>query len=122
VRAITLWQPWASLVAQGAKTVETRSWSTDYRGPLAIHAARRRPRPDETTHLRALTGAPLPLGAIIAVCELVDCVPTAARRSWGQQARYGDFTPGRWAWILDRIEPLDEPVAAVGQQGFWNWP
>src|SRR5258708_5270609 len=43
VKALTLWQPWASLIAVGAKTIETRSWSTSYRGPLAIHAAKRKP-------------------------------------------------------------------------------
>lgn len=42
MRAITLWQPWASAVALGSKTIETRHWSTNYRGPLAIHAAKRR--------------------------------------------------------------------------------
>lgn len=41
MKAITLWQPWASLIACGAKTIETRSWGTPYRGPLAIHASKR---------------------------------------------------------------------------------
>lgn len=43
MKAITLWQPWATLVAIGAKKIETRSWSTSYHGPLAIHAAIRIP-------------------------------------------------------------------------------
>ncbi len=40
MKALTLWQPWASAVAVGAKRIETRAWSTEYRGPLAIHAAK----------------------------------------------------------------------------------
>lgn len=40
MRAITLTQPWSSLVARGQKKIETRSWQTSYRGPLAIHAAK----------------------------------------------------------------------------------
>ncbi|NEQ45665.1 MAG: ASCH domain-containing protein [Leptolyngbya sp. SIOISBB] len=40
-KIITLWQPWASLVAYGFKQYETRSWATNYRGPLLIHAAKR---------------------------------------------------------------------------------
>lgn len=40
---LTLWQPWASLIALGAKTIETRGWSTSHRGRIAIHAAGRRP-------------------------------------------------------------------------------
>lgn len=43
MKALTLWQPWATLVALGVKTIETRSWSTSYRGPLAIHAAKKAP-------------------------------------------------------------------------------
>jgi hypothetical protein len=41
MKAITIWQPWASLLACGAKQYETRSWKTDYRGPIAIHAAKK---------------------------------------------------------------------------------
>lgn len=41
MKAITIWQPWASLLACGAKKYETRSWKTDYRGPIAIHAAKK---------------------------------------------------------------------------------
>src|SRR5260370_42147173 len=43
MKALTLWQPWASLVAFEEKKVETRTWATKYRGPLAIHAAVRMP-------------------------------------------------------------------------------
>lgn len=39
MKALTIWQPWASLLACGAKQYETRSWATSYRGPIAIHAA-----------------------------------------------------------------------------------
>lgn len=41
IPAITLWQPWASLIAAGQKCYETRSWQRSYRGPLAIHSANR---------------------------------------------------------------------------------
>jgi activating signal cointegrator 1 len=44
MKAITLTQPWATLVAIGAKRIETRSWPTNYRGPLAIHAAKGFPK------------------------------------------------------------------------------
>lgn len=88
MKALTLWQPWASLVAVGAKTIETRSWRTSYRGRLAIHAAKAASVeagafllshecwsalwPDR----RALDAPHLVRGAVIATCELVDCVPT----------------------------------------------
>jgi activating signal cointegrator 1 len=41
VKAISLWQPWATLIALGEKKFETRSWLTNYRGQIAIHAAKR---------------------------------------------------------------------------------
>jgi hypothetical protein len=167
VKALTLWQPWASLVALGVKTIETRSWSTSYRGPLAIHAAKTDlhlnvKRCDGADHGRALAAAVkangfarLPLGAIVATCKLVDVVPfvhvsetrggrpgfpavTVAHLRDGrwtavvhdgtgwtaavdEQALYGDFTPGRFAWLLSDVQALDEPVPATGHQGLWEW-
>jgi len=90
MKAITIWQPWASLLACGAKQFETRSWATSYRGPIAIHAAQRQPctvmreLPIKTQqeifdalykyfgiHSGALSR--LKTGAIIATAELVGC-------------------------------------------------
>jgi len=97
MKAITLWQPWASLLACGAKQYETRSWPTNYRGPIAIHAAAmriahvmsqvypmalNRMHPDNAlmrsliNSVRRTTGeyiGELPLGKVIAVAELVGC-------------------------------------------------
>ena len=91
MKAITIWQPWASLIACGAKKFETRSWKTDYRGPIAIHAAARYPfkaTKDIPGYVVAemrqalksfgiLTNwtdfRNLPLGKIIATADLVDC-------------------------------------------------
>lgn len=105
MRALTLIQPWATLVACGAKAVETRSWTTSYRGPIAIHAAKAFPGRArdlaENAHavrsvlegragVRFTTSPPehwyhapryrlndsLPLGALIAIALLVDVCPT----------------------------------------------
>jgi hypothetical protein len=102
VKAITLHQPWASLVAIGAKRIETRSWSTDYRGPLAIHSSVALPKLSRWAMtpspgfrhdpLRSALGEAgyrmtgdgrgglahhdLPLGRVLATCRLVDVVPT----------------------------------------------
>lgn len=87
MKALTLWQPWASLLACGAKKYETRSWVTSYRGPIAFHAAK---KPFNTLDFaifdpyfaKAAVDAfeqtqlsinRLPLGAIIATAELVNC-------------------------------------------------
>lgn len=96
MRTISLWQPWASAIAFGSKTIETRHWPTNYRGPLAIHAATRfvlsearqlelkvwwsalwpvtaeLGEPDRDTLTKVLRG--LPRGCIVATCDMVDCV------------------------------------------------
>jgi hypothetical protein len=86
MKALSIIQPWASLVAVGAKKIETRSWATNYRGPLAIHASKRhfdtRAYFDRELHLFAeALGLPdiysfdkLPCGAVVATCKLVDCL------------------------------------------------
>lgn len=170
MRALTLWQPWASLIAVGAKTIETRSWSTTYRGPLAIHAAKR--QPDWSAMKELVAGHAwnewyaaglvaedgstdhIPLGAVVAVCDLVDVVPIVecppyrkdAARNWSgtivcqgrpgtlwlaetgpvhpihDQLPFGDFTPGRYAWLLDNVRPLTEPYSMKGAQGLRRVP
>lgn len=150
VRGISLWQPWATAIALGSKRVETRHWKTDYRGPLVIHAAKRRVDSELidigcTFHWQGAMHDPwgrkkfyetLPFGALVAVCELVDCRPTDSftvreldtkRRAPGERSAHcdwterqmGDFTPGRFGWVLENIRPLEKPVPYRGSQGFF---
>jgi len=150
IPAITLWQPWASLLACGAKKYETRSWPIKYRGPIAIHAAAKKPSSiwgiiegiiDE---VRAALGIAdpddLPRGAIIAVGELVGChrivepakiegmistgkmiTPEFPVSVYGNEYYFGDWTPGRYAWEFAKIKMLPEPIPAKGAQGLWKW-
>lgn len=236
MKAITLHQPWATLISLGVKSIETRSWSTSYRGPLAIHAAARPPiafghigewqvlpngaggwtvRHVPTARVSDpaanVFGTMYPerfgagqrchallLGAVVATCTLVDVVPILQAGTseyedagfvsyvldghksglqvcdWGgtagtygkdqeedrrgvryvhieDQRPYGDFSPGRYAWLLAHArstmercpacagttiamvgsKPTDcpacegegrrEPVPAKGRQGLWEW-
>lgn len=124
-RALTLTQPWATLIATGKKCVETRSWMTNYRGRLAIHAAKGFPKEarDFASTERALGRLParIPVGAIVATARIVDCVPTheAAVSVSALERLYGDYTPGRWAWVLADIDELEEPIGALGALGLW---
>lgn len=157
MKAITIWQPYASLLAQREKLYETRGWATTYRGPIAIHAAAKDPRtlPKE---LREALGPyvenmdKLPRGAVIATADLVNVwhivyhpgtdvdvakhIPIGAesltndRRDphFGdyfvpteKEMALGDWTPGRYAWELQNVRILPEPIPAKGQQGLWNW-
>lgn len=151
-KVLTLTQPWATLVAIGAKRIETRSWPTSYRGPLLIHAAaglgpggRRemiaRCRSEHfDTALEAAGYWPvsaidhLPYGAIVAAAELFDCnaAPGYLAAGWRyddgrewrlteQERAFGDYAPGRFAWLLDQVQPLATPIPAKGALGLWTW-
>lgn len=145
VRAITLWQPWASFMVAAPdplKSIETRSWSTTYRGPLLIHAAKREPAWVRNLFLenqpllrllvtlrRNASGQffladvfdSLPRGAILGGGTLVGCEPTerVSVAPDSSEGRLGDYSPGRWAWGITRAYSLREPVAANGKQGLW---
>lgn len=141
MRAISLWQPWASLVACGAKRYETRSWSTPYRGPIAIHAAKKwsaeleavaRSEPfaaalgiDSTTTLSLGSPVRLPLGAIIAVATLARVERITIDNTHGlsdAEREFGDYTPGRFRWLLEDVRPLSEPFPCRGALGIFDVP
>lgn len=139
IPALTLTQPYATLVAFGAKRIETRSWGTSYRGSLAIHAAKSFPPGTRaecfaepfSTHLARLgilsQVNELPLGCVVAVADLVDCFQMSIAfvagdpRLTDQERSFGYYSPGRYAWLLDNITPLSEPVPARGSLGLWTW-
>ena len=150
MKVLSLWQPWASAVAVGAKRVETRSWRTTYRGLIAIHAAKRRVI-GELIYFRScwnwcgalaslgvtMGNGPtldhlLPFGAVVAVADLVDCLPTDSftvgllDRKHGQEPyqwterQMGDFSPGRYGWVFENIRALAKPLPMCGHQGLWT--
>lgn len=148
MKALSVWQPHATLIDIEAKQIETRGWATRYRGPLAIHASKGFPAGNRFLYLSELfcgtltragyeNANKLPLGAVIATCNLVDCVKIIGRTSIagkivaaqlsdgreveGNELAFGDYTPGRFAWILEDVRPLPEPIPVKGQQGLWTW-
>ncbi len=162
MKVITLTQPWATLVAIGAKRIETRSWSTRYRGPLAIHAAKGPGGLGSFKAMRDLCGtqpffdALMPIvpnyneycdrdaiferlisGAIIAVCQLKDCRIIGREANgdatiaaddmisfvpiFGTEWEFGDYVPGRYAWLLANVRALPDPIPAKGALGLWDY-
>ncbi len=144
MKAISLWQPWASAIANGVKTIETRSWSTNYRGPIAIHAASKR-----TGDLVAIFDgllhdypniersfwaaghycfADLPLGQIVCVVTIRGCIPVDGidmpkfSKIQSEERALGNYTKGRFAWLLTDPKKLGMPLACPGRQGFFNLP
>jgi len=138
MKAITLWQPYASLIALRFKTIETRTWNISYRGELVIHASKKIIPFDnlfqdlnETQRLvimhtiKSMYGDynNMPVGAIIAKCKLISTVRTENIRDRLNtiEKACGDYTDGRYAWLLSDITPLEKPVSVKGKQGLWNW-
>lgn len=128
-KCLSIYQPWASLIACGVKIIETRSWPTQYRGDLCVHAGKSlkwlhyRPFNDPLSEIwrkvistQYMTEAPR--GAIIAIVRLMDCIPTERAIPYlsTEQIAMGDYTPGRWAWCLDLVFTLPHPVPCRGMQ------
>ncbi|WP_339193155.1 ASCH domain-containing protein [Paenibacillus sp. FSL W8-1287] len=139
MKAITIIQPWATLIALGEKQFETRSWATKHRGELAIHAGKKIDReacqtePIRSTLARyGLTADNLITGAVVAIVTLKDCLQSVDTWTDGYvlengsyvyppEYEFGDFTPGRYGWLLSNVRWLPDPFPAKGQQGLWNW-
>lgn len=151
MKALTLTQPWATLVAIGAKRIETRSWPTKYRGPVAIHAAKTFPGwakdcAQNSEAFRRALGWPepvhpltqewinaiaagllgLPLGAVIATARIVNCldtdlIPRFVSPFTEQERAFGDYSAGRYGFILGDVRMLPEPISAKGALGLWEW-
>ena len=135
MKALTVYQPWASLECLGLKGTETRGWATSYRGELAIHAGKK-----WTAELAIIAielhawlvahgsvGLPYnpPRGVILAVATLADCVQVTEdnQTMFSEFDRVaGDCRVGRWIWILEDVRPLEHPVPCPGAQGLWTVP
>jgi len=133
MKALSLLQPWASLVVMGAKRLETRSWSTNYRGTLLIHASSGKAgsllssEPPFSRYINDFNK--LPLGAIIGSVILTDIVKveqlqlsekTINQLSLEERA-FGDYTPGRYVWILEEAVQFERPVPIRGALGLWEY-
>ena len=133
MKAISLWQPWASLWCSKRKVHETRHWRCSHRGWLLVHAAKRF-ETDLDDRLRAILDdefgcdwtRDLPTGALIGMVNVVDCLPTQTfsgdTAANGDDRACGNFAPGRFAWKRDEFRLFDQPIPYRGAQGIFNVP
>ncbi len=117
-RVLTVRQPWAWAIVQGAKDVENRSWRTSYRGALLIHAGQTVVRHayavvERLTEQSPPAPADITRGAIIGVVELVDCV-TDADSPWADE--------GQWHWLLRDARPIQPAFPCPGRLNLWPPP
>ncbi len=118
-------------MALGLKKIETRHWSHGYRGPIAIHAAKRWTRDErefweDCCEANRALPKDLPLGAIVAVGNLSIVLPTEALLGGGRvsllEEGWGNYGPGRFGWMFDSVVALPAPIPYKGQQGFFDVP
>jgi activating signal cointegrator 1 len=126
MNAISLWQPWASLIADGRKKIETRHWRPPAWAvgqPLAIHATMK----VDADFSRECGYDPLtiPRGCVVAIVRLdkFEKFTEAFQKEimLYPEGRYGDFEMGRFGWFCTLIEKLNPPIAARGYQSLWKW-
>jgi hypothetical protein len=134
MKALSVSQPWASLLVLGVKRLETRCWQTSHRGPLLIHASRNFQRAGRMLCLQEPIRSALrtvgidsckqlPLGVVLGVVELVDCLRVEeAGAVPPEELPLGDFTPGRWLWYVTQPRPLASPVPYRGRLGLFEVP
>jgi len=149
MKALSLIQPYATLIMLGYKQFETRSWNTSHCGPLAIHASVGKPKwarevAETDPHIKAalaehgLTFDTLPRGAVLGVCKLMSTLPIAGPDTYlkndephmfchpeqltPMEFAAGDYTPGRYAWKLEAVEAIVHPIACKGALSLWELP
>ena len=137
MRAISLWQPWASYVAHGVKRIETRSWPANYEGQIAIHAAKKWTKEQKiladsifkklpSEKRKFFLGYP-PRGRIICVCRIVDCyqmtqeIVDNCKEHNPLEYSVGEWSAGRWAWVLDEVQLVVPTIETRGRQSFWTF-
>lgn len=124
MKALTIKQPWASLITEGYKKYEFRSWKTNYRGKILIHSGLSLEK-DMQERFKDYN-LDYQLGYIIGEAEIVDCI--LVDEKFNEELRNIDpIVYGRsnhvenYAWKLENIKKYDNPIPCKGKLGLWNY-
>ena len=129
MKALSIKEPFASLVSLGIKKIETRSWKTNYRGEIYIHASLTKNKIDNERKEKLLKLLPdnykFKEGSIICKCILKDCVymdHEFIENIKKDKIEYlcGHYEVGRYAWILSDVKIIDN-IRIKGKLGIWNF-
>lgn len=115
-KCITVHQPWATLITSGNKSIENRSWTCSWIGPLLIHAGvsevRLKAFREENPEYRDVAW---PRGAIIGICHMIGCKHVSKV--------YADpYREGPYCWLLSDRVAFAKPVPFKGAQGLFEVP
>ncbi|HWE00661.1 MAG TPA: hypothetical protein VG345_16535 [Bryobacteraceae bacterium] len=136
MKAITLTEPWATLVLLGAKKIETRSWACYYfNRPIAIHSAKRYPKREfaPLVNTEPFRSALRPggvychpennCGQVIGIASFVACchVELIRDKLSENELAFGNYEANRYAFQLGPIKRLAHPIPATGKLGLWEW-
>jgi hypothetical protein len=113
MKAFSVKQPYASLIAEGKKTIETRKWQTKYRGDMLICASKK-----WDMSFKKEVQNNLPLGVAIAIVELYDIRPMELI---DEHDAYCEPYPGAYSWFLRNIRPI-EPFEVKGALSLFEVP
>ena len=123
MKVITLKQPWATLVAEGIKKYEFRTWKTNYRGKVLIHAGAGIDK-QELERFKDLN-LEYPSKKIIAVVEIDDCLELTPELNQTiineNNIAYGSKIRTGYAWKLKNVKKLNVDEEINGKLGFWNY-
>lgn len=141
MKALSIKQPWASLIAHGIKDIENRNWKTNFRGTVLIHAASKQVSniPSIFTDEQwkdmgedarvAMVLNSWNNSAIIGKVDIVDCVinhPSIwAEKSIPQHSGFFDVSRNKpiYNWVLENPVLFPEPILGVrGKLSFWDYP
>ena len=130
MRVLTLNEPWATLIKNKKKYIETRSWKTNYRGELYIYAGNKiidKATKSRLDLMNLVKDDKMNYSKIVCKCELVDCIYMTEeyikkiKTEEPQQFICGEYAVWRYAWILTNIKPIENDKLVSGKLGIWNY-
>ncbi len=117
MKALSIRQPWAELIASGRKTIETRTWTTRYRGAILICAGQSYMVKGCFDHL-GRNPLDSELGVAVAIAELYGVATMAAEH---EAAAMVKASPSLFAWYLRGIQRI-KPFPVKGKLGLFDAP
>lgn len=124
MKVLTIKQPWASLIINGYKRYEFRSWYTNYRGELLIHAGKSVDK-EAMKRLEKYLDFDIPIGKIIGKVNITDCVKLDSNLKEEllneNSDIYKNFEVGSFGWQIEDVIKFDNPIEINGMLGLWNY-